>query len=157
MCSIPRAAEPLIQEFAVAFTRPTLARFVVLLPAAIPATGRRTVTNLLPTVSAPAPGHPSSYHRVFSKRRWSSWRLARALAGFILRRWVPQGPVRLCGDDTVDGHRGKKVYGKACHRDAVRRCLWVPWVFATPRNHHGFAKLPRPFRDVLLYALAPAA
>ena len=26
----------------------------------------------------------------------------------------------LCGDDTVDGHRGKKVYGKACHRDAVR-------------------------------------
>ena len=26
----------------------------------------------------------------------------------------------LVGDDTVDEHRGKKVYGKACHRDAVR-------------------------------------
>jgi hypothetical protein len=23
-------------------------------------------------------------------------------------------------DDTVDGHKGKKVYGKGCHRDAVR-------------------------------------
>lgn len=120
MNSIPKAAEPLIQEFADAFTRPTYRRFVVLLLAGILTTGRRTVANLLRTVSALAPGHPSSYHRVFSKRRWSSWRLARTLAGYILRHWVPDGPVHLCGDDTVDGHRGKKVYGKACHRDAVR-------------------------------------
>jgi len=28
--------------------------------------------------------------------------------------------IRVCGDETVDGHRGKKVYGKARHRDAVR-------------------------------------
>ena len=120
MNSIPKAAEPLIQEFADAFTRPTYRRFVILLFASILTTGRRTVTNVLRTVSALAPGHPSSYHRVFSKRRWSSWRLARALAGYILRHWLPNGPVSLCGDETVDGHCGKKVYGKACHRDAVR-------------------------------------
>lgn len=120
MRSIPQAAEPLIREFAPAFTRPTFQRFVFLLFAAILVTGRRTVTNLLRTVSVLAPGHPSSYHRVFSQRRWSSWPLARGLAGYILRHWVPEGPVRLCGDDTVDEHRGKKVYGKACHRDAVR-------------------------------------
>ena len=60
-------------------------------------------------------------------RRWSSWRLAQALAGFILRTWVPQGPVRLVGDDTVDEH------------------------------HRAYAKLSRPIRVVLLYALAPAA
>jgi len=111
----------------------------------------------LRTVSALAPGHPSSYHRVFSKRRWSIWRLARALAGYILRHWVPEGSVHLCGDDTVDGHRGKKVYGKACHRDAVRRWLWTDWVFATPRHHEAFAKLSQPIKAVLLYALAPAA
>src|SRR3990172_82795 len=120
MCSIPPAAEPLIREFAGAFTQPTYHRFVVLLLAAILTTGRRTVTNLLRTVSTLAPGHPSSYHRVFSRRRWSSWRLARGLAEFILRRWVPEGPVYLCGAGTVDEHRGKKVYGKAGHRDAVR-------------------------------------
>ena len=45
--------------------------------------GGRTVCNLLRTLRALAPGHPSSYHRVFSKRRWSSWRLARLLAGWI--------------------------------------------------------------------------
>ena len=120
MNRIPKAAEPLIREFADAFTRPTYRRFVVLLLAAILTTGRRTVTNLLRTVSVLAPGHPSSYHRVLSQRRWSSWRLARALAGYILRHWVPDGPVFVCGDDTVDGHCGKQVYGKACHRDAVR-------------------------------------
>jgi len=120
MRSIPPAAEPLLREFAPAFTQPTYQRFVVLLLAAILTTGRRTVTNLLRTVGRLAPGHASSYHRVFSRRRWSRGRLARALAGFLLRRWVPEGPVPLCGDDTVDEHRGRKVYGKACHRDAVR-------------------------------------
>ena len=93
MCSIPRAAEPLLREFSRAFTRPTYQRFVVLLLAAVLTTGRRTVTNLLRTVSTLAPGHPSSYHRILSKRRWSSWRLARALTGFILDHWVPEGPV----------------------------------------------------------------
>lgn len=120
MHSIPRAAEPLLREFAPAFTQPTYQRFVILLLAAILTTGRRTVTNLLRTVGPLAPGHASSYHRVFCRRRWSSWRLARALAGFLLRRWVPEGPVALCGDDTVDEHRGTKVHGKGCHRDAVR-------------------------------------
>src|SRR5439155_22282965 len=92
----------------------------VLLFAAILTVGRRTIVNLLRTVPALAPGHPSSYHRVFSKRCWSNWSLARTLIGFILKHWVPDGPVSLAGDDTVAEHRGKKVYGKGCHRDAVR-------------------------------------
>jgi hypothetical protein len=88
MHSIPRVAEPLIREFAPAFTRPTFQRFRVLLFAAILTTGRRTVTNLLRTAQTRAPGHASSYPRVFSQRRWRSGRLARGRAGFILRTWV---------------------------------------------------------------------
>jgi hypothetical protein len=42
------------------------------------------------------------------------------LAEFILKTFVPEGPVRLAADDTVEEHRGRKVYGKGCHRDAVR-------------------------------------
>src|SRR6267142_5036832 len=45
---------------------------------------------------------------------------ARRLAEAILQRWVPTGIVAVAGDDTVAEHRGKKVYGKGCHRDAVR-------------------------------------
>src|SRR5262249_8175458 len=32
----------------------------------------------------------------------------------------PDRPVVLVGDDTVDEHKGKRVYGKARHRDPVR-------------------------------------
>ena len=120
MHSISKAVRQVTEGFAPAFTRPTLTRFVFLLFAAILTTGQRTVTNVLRTLQRAAPGHPSSYHRVFSRCRWSSWRLARALAAWILNRWLSYGRVPLVGDDTVDEHRGKKVYGKACHRDAVR-------------------------------------
>lgn len=117
---VRRVTDALLHAFAGAFTRPTYERFVVLLLAAILTIGCRTVLNLLRTVDALAPGHPSSYHRVFSRRRCSLWRLGRALAGHILCRWIPTGPVAVAGDDTVAEHKGKHVYGKARHRDPVR-------------------------------------
>src|SRR4051794_27382098 len=120
MLLIPSFARPVLDPFAPVFFQPTYQRFLVLLVAAILTTGRRTVSNLLRTVPGLAPGVPSSYHRVFSKRRWSALLLARLLAKFILDHYVPDGPVFLAGDDTVDEHRGAKVHGKGCHRDPVR-------------------------------------
>ncbi len=118
--AIQRVVGALMTAFTAAFHRPTAERFRVLLLAAILTTGNRTILNLLRTVDALAPGHASTYHRVFSQRRWSPWRLGRALAGSILRRWLPTGPVAVAGDDTVTEPRGKPVYGKGCHRDPVR-------------------------------------
>ena len=120
MLVIPSFAQPLLGQFAPVFLQPTYQRFLVLLVAATLTTGRRTVSNLLRSVPGLAPGDPSSYHRVFSKRRWSALRLARLLAKFILDHCVGDGPVFLAGDDTVDEHRGAKVHGKGCHRDPVR-------------------------------------
>lgn len=117
---IPSVADRLFLKFAPAFSAPTYARWVVLAVAAILTTGRRTVTNLLRTVRDVAVGHASSFHRVLSRRKWAQWELARTLARFILGTFVAGGPIVLAVDDTVDEHRGKKVYGKGCHRDAVR-------------------------------------
>lgn len=117
---LPGPAYRLFEALAGAFTRPTFLRFVVLALAALLTLGGRTITNLLRTLAALAPGHPSSYHRVFCQRRWSPWRLARALAGFVFAHLVPQGPIYLAGDDTVAEHPGARVYGKGCHRDPVR-------------------------------------
>src|SRR5512133_4375956 len=94
MSILPKAAQPLLHSFAGAFTRPTFKRFLTLMLGAVLTTGRRTITNLLRAVRGLAPGHPSSYHRVFSRRRWSPWTLGHALADFIVRRWVPQVPCR---------------------------------------------------------------
>jgi hypothetical protein len=120
MISIPELIRPLVQPLAAAFTRPTFKRFLTLMAAAILNTGRRTVSNLLRTAGGLATGHPSSYHSVFSRRRWSPWVLARALIGTILHRFGPDESIPLAGDDTVDEHRGEKVYGKGRHRDPVR-------------------------------------
>jgi DDE superfamily endonuclease len=119
--AVPAPARSLFDSLAGAFCRPTFLRFVVLGLAAILTVGRRTVCNLLRTLGALAPGHPSSYHRVFSKRRWSCWRVARGLAEWVFDHLVPEGGrVLLAGDDTVDEHPGDNVFGKACHRDPVR-------------------------------------
>src|SRR5262249_361581 len=117
---LPRPARALIDTLSRAFTAATALRVSLLLPAALLTVGRHTVANLLRTLGPLVPGDASSYRRVFSHRRWSSWRLARLLAGWVVQHFVPDGPILLAGDDTVDEHRGPKVYGKGCHRDPVR-------------------------------------
>ena len=120
MLLIPSFAHPLLDQFAPAFFHPTYQRFLVLTVAAILTTGRRTIVNLLRTVGDLQHGDPSSYQHVLSMRRWSMMTLARILIRIILDHFVGDGPVMLAGDDTVDEHRGAKVYGKGCHRDPVR-------------------------------------
>jgi hypothetical protein len=117
---LPADAVPVLAVLLPEFTRPTAARFATLLLAALLTTGRRTVANLLRTLRQLAPGHQTSYQRVLSRAPWSGLELGCALAAFVLRHLLPQGPVTLVGDDTVDGHKGAKVYGKARHRDPVR-------------------------------------
>ena len=106
--------------FQPAFSTPTYHRFLVLWLGAIMTTGRQTITNILRTVRHHAKGHVSSYHRVLSQRRWSTWELARLLLAFLLDHVVPPGPVLLAGDDTVAERPGPHVFGKGRHRDGVR-------------------------------------
>jgi hypothetical protein len=117
---LPADAGPLLAAFAPLFTQPTYARFRTLAGAAILTTGRRTVANLLRTAGDLAPGHRTSYQRVLSAAEWSGLELGCTLARFLLDHVAPDGPVRLAGDDTVDGHPGPEVYGKARHRDPTR-------------------------------------
>lgn len=120
MSIVPGEALFVIESFAPVFTQPTFQRFLVLTLGAILTTGRRTVANILRTVGALAKGDTSSFNRVFSQARWSGLQLACALTRFIIGHFYPSGVILLAGDDTVDEHRGKKVYGKSRHRDAVR-------------------------------------
>jgi hypothetical protein len=117
---LPPEAHALVQVLALHFTSPTYQRFSALLVAALVTTGRRTVANLLRTLRHLAPGHRTDYQRVLSRAPWSGLALGCALMRFVLDHVLPAGPVMLVGDDTVDGHKGPKVYGKARHRDAVR-------------------------------------
>ena len=117
--SLPSVAKPILMAFSIAFTKPTFQRALVLLAGGILTSGRRTITRVLWTMGELAEGHFTSYHRVFSRAPWSLWKLGHVLAQLLLER-VPDEWVVVAIDETVAGHKGKKVYGKGCHHDAVR-------------------------------------
>jgi hypothetical protein len=117
---LPKQVRAIFDPLEPAFTRPIHRRFVLLALAAILTLGGRTISNLLRVLDALAPGHPSSYHRVFCRARWSLSALARYYVVTVLARFAPRGPILLAGDDTVTEHPGPHVYGKGRHRDPVR-------------------------------------
>jgi len=120
MLHLPSAAEQIVMSLSVAFTRPTFQRIVPLIVGAILTMGRRTVTGVLWTMRGIIGGHYSTYHRVFSRTVWSPWPMGKVLASAILRLIPEKEPVLVPMDDSTAQHRGKKVYGKGCHHDAVR-------------------------------------
>lgn len=104
---LPNEAHPLLFALSAAFTQPTFHRFTTLMAAAILTSGRRTIANLLRTLGGLPSGHRTSYQRVLSSAQWSGLQLACVLTHFLLQHLLPQGVVRLVGDDTVDGHSGR--------------------------------------------------
>jgi hypothetical protein len=149
MVRLPKAAEPLVSAFSVAFTRPTFQRVVVLFLGAILSLRHRTVTGMLRAVGPLAKGHWSDFHRVLSCRVWLSWPLGKVLAAMVLELIPADQPVICPVDDTTPQHKGKKVYGKGCHHDACRsthsHVVWVwghKWVTLAINVKFPFAARP---------------
>jgi DDE superfamily endonuclease len=149
MVRLPKAAEPLVCAFSVAFTHPTFQRVLVLILGAILSLRYRTVTGMLRAVGPLARGHWSDFHRVLCCRVWSCWPLGKVLAGLLLELIPPDQPVICPVDDTTPQHKGKHVYGKGCHHDAVRsthrHTVWVwghKWVTLAINVKFPFASRP---------------
>jgi hypothetical protein len=110
MICVPRDFKPLINDLSSATRHPETARRLILFfAAATLLVGDRTVCAVLRLLHLIEPLNPSTYHRVFSHRRWSAPKFAKIISQFVIDRFCPDGVVRLVGDETVDGHRGKKV------------------------------------------------
>lgn len=146
MLCVPKAAEPLLSAFSVAFTRPTFQRFAVLTVGAILSLRRHTVTGLLRTVGPLARGHWSDFHRVLCRAAWSCRPLGKALAAMVLELIPADAPVVIPVDDTTPQHKGKHVYGKGRHHDACRsthsHVVWVwghKWVVLAVNVKFAFA------------------
>jgi hypothetical protein len=129
MLSLPKAAEPLVSCFSVAFTRPTFQRAIVLIFGAILSFRHRTVAGMLRAAGPLAQGHWSDFHRVLCRRVWSTRVLGRVLAALVLELIPPDQRVVCSVDDTTPQHKGKHVYGKGMHHDACRsthsHVVWV--------------------------------
>jgi len=60
------------------------------------------------------------YHRILSRASWSSRETSRILLRLLAETFVPEGPLVLGIDETLERRRGKKIAAKGIYRDPVR-------------------------------------
>ena len=153
MLNLPTEVAVFLAQFAPLFTPSVWSHAQILLIGAILTPGRRTVAAILSVMGLRQNPHFQNYHRVLNRARWSSRAISRQLLLVLVQVFVPQGPIMLGLDDTVERRRGKKIAAKGIYRDPVRsshshfvkvsglRWLsvmllvpipWVGWVWAVP-------------------------
>lgn len=97
------------------------------------APGKRAVSSCLRIVGLSQERRFVNYHRTLSRACWSGRAASRLLLGLLIQRFVPEGPIVLGVDDTIERRRGKHLPAKGIYRDPVRSSHFVkasglPWV-----------------------------
>ncbi len=106
--------------FAGCFTRPTWANLLVLVAGALLSPGRRTVAAALSSVGLRGAATFTNYHRVLNRSRWSGRAAARCLLGLLVAAFVPDGPVVVGIDETIERRWGARIKARGIYRDPVR-------------------------------------
>src|SRR3954469_20256542 len=105
-----------LRPFAPRFTAAVWRHVLVLVAGALLAPGRRTVAAALRVTGLERSAGFAVHHRVLSSARWS----ARAVAHRLLLVLVPDGPVVVGIDDTIERRRGTRIRARDIYRDPVR-------------------------------------
>jgi DDE superfamily endonuclease len=153
MLNLPAEVTVFLAQFAPLFTPSVWYHAQILVIGAILTPGNRTITAILSVMGLRQSRHFQNYPRVLNRARWSSRAISKKLLQVLLDVFVPQGPIVLGLDDTLERRRGKEIKAKGIYRDPVRsshshfvkasglRWLsvmvlisipWVGWVWALP-------------------------
>jgi len=92
----------------------------VLLAGAILAVGPRTVSAVLRVMGLSQERQFQKYHRVLNRVKWSTLAASRRLLKLLIEAFVPEGPLIMALDDTIERRRGAKIAAKGIYRDPVR-------------------------------------
>lgn len=142
MRTLPAEMIRVLTSFAPLFSKNVWQHVQVLVAGAILAPGKRTVASALRAMGLEQERRFCRYHRVLSRASWSSREASRLLLGLLVEAFVPEGPLVLGVDETLERRRGKKVAAKGIYRDPVRS------------THHHFVKASA-LRWICLTLLAP--
>jgi hypothetical protein len=112
--------ERLLAPFRRLFTRPTLGRLETVAEGVLLASGSRTVAAALRAVGKGDDAGFASFHRVLNAARWSALAAARVLLLLLVAAFVPEGPVVIGIDDTIERRKGARIAAKGIYRDPVR-------------------------------------
>ena len=109
-----------LAPFETLFTRPTWQNLLVLLAGTILAPGRRTVTAALSILDLRDVTSFTNFHRVLNRNRWPTRAAAKRLLHLLLDTFVPDGPVIIGIDETIERRWGPKIKARGIYRDPVR-------------------------------------
>jgi hypothetical protein len=109
-----------MEPFRQGFTNPTWQHVLVLIAGAILSPGRRTVAAALRVTGLDQDPCFTNYHRVLNRNRWSSRGVARCLLRLLVSSFVPDGPIVIGLDDTLERRWGAKIKARGIYRDPVR-------------------------------------
>jgi hypothetical protein len=120
MLNLPADVTTFLALFAPLFTPSVWSHAQGLVVGATLAPGSRTVAAILSVMGLRQSRHFQNYHRVLNRARWSSRAISQQLSQILMDIFVPQGPIILGLDDTLERRRGKKLAAKGIYRDPVR-------------------------------------
>ena len=117
---LPKALVTWMAPFLAAFTRRSRDTAAALAVGALLAIGPRTVSNCLRALGLAE--HPSftAFHRVLNRNAWSGLALARTLLRLLVDAFVPNGPIIIGLDHTLERRRGRCIKPASYFYDAVR-------------------------------------
>src|SRR5213083_2890242 len=111
----------LLIPFAVALTRPALAKLAWLVQGGILAPGRRTVGAALAACGLGQTPHFTTFHRFFNRDRWSALHLSRILLRLLVAAFLTADePLVILLDETLERRRGRRIEYQSWFRDPVR-------------------------------------
>lgn len=109
----------LLQSFSCCFTAPSMDTFTTLMTGWVLNLRRHTVTGVVQAAGAVGYKHISSFHRFFSRARWTTDEVGLQLAALVIKQLCTDGVVRLIVDDTLGRHTGKCIAAASMHRDPL--------------------------------------
>lgn len=118
--SLPPWFTSIIGAFTPVFSKRVWPQVQLLLIGAILAPGQRTVTATLRVLGLADEPRFVTYHRVLNRVRWSNLQSSRILLRLLIHTFVPQGPLVLGLDDTIERRTGSKIKALGIYRDPVR-------------------------------------
>jgi len=118
--SVPQILRLWLQGLRTCFTAPSWEHVLVLVMGALLAPGKRTVSACLRMTGRAGANNFASYHQILSRACWDPRAIARILLAMVIARLVPDGPIVIGLDDTIERRWGRRISARGIYRDPVR-------------------------------------
>ena len=120
MPTLPMEIMTLLGYFAPLFSARTWSYVPALVAGSILSPQRRQVSTALRALGLSQVSWYQNFHRVLNRARWSPLAASRILLGLLIAAFMPEGPLLVALDDTIERRRGAHIAAKGIYRDPVR-------------------------------------